>query len=424
MPISDNYKARLYPRLETIAEHFGTPFHIYDERGIRETVLNLQSKFDYATFQEYYAVKALPNPQILKILYGEGLGFDCSSIPELILARQTGASGERIFFTSNNTTPEEFEVALADGGCILNLDDISLIDKMPKMPELICFRYNPGEKRKGNSIIGNPVESKFGLAHDQLEEAYRLAKEKGANRFGIHAMIVSNERDYQAFVQTCFMLLELVEKLNKSLNIQIEFINLGGGLGIPYHPEDKPLDLSTLAAAIQRSLIYFERLNKYMPRIYMESARYITGSHGVLVTRAINHKDTYRRYIGVDANMSSLMRPGLYGAYHHIDVFGKDSSERDVIVDVVGALCENNDKFAVQRALPPIDDGDLLIIHDTGAHGHAMGFNYNGRLRPQELLLRNNGTVERIRRAETIEDYFATLNFEPKMLNISTTHTT
>ena len=421
MPISDNFKARLYPRLESIAAHFGTPFHIYDERGIRETILTMQAAFHYATFQEYFAVKALPNPHILKILHSEGAGFDCSSIPELMLARQVGASGAHIFFTSNNTTPEEFEFALADGGCILNLDDISLIDKIPNMPEMICFRYNPGEKRKGNTIIGNPVEAKFGVAHDQLEDAYRRAKEKGAKRFGIHAMIVSNERDYQAFVQTSFMLLELVEKLNQKLDIQIEFINLGGGLGIPYRPEDKPLDLKVMAAAIQRSLIYFERVNKYKPRIYMESGRFMTGAHGVLVTKAINHKNTYRHYIGVDASMSALMRPGMYGAYHHIDVLGKENSEHNVVVDVVGALCENNDKFAVQRSLPPIAEGDLLIIHDTGAHGHAMGFNYNGRLRPQELLLRRDGTVERIRRAETVEDYFATLNFEPLTLTVDAT---
>jgi diaminopimelate decarboxylase len=419
MPISENFKARLYPRLETIAEHFGTPFHLYDERGIRETVLKLQSAFSYAVFQEYFAVKALPNPHIMKILKDEGAGFDCSSIPELRLARQVGASDQHIFFTSNNTSPAEFEAAFADGGCVLNLDDISLIDKVPQMPDMICFRYNPGEKRQGNSIIGNPIEAKFGVAHHQLEDAYRKAKEKGAKRFGIHAMIVSNERDYQAFVQTSFMLLELVEKINKSLDIQIEFINLGGGLGIPYHPDDEPLDLKRMAAAIERSLVYFQRLNKYKPRVYMESGRYITGPHGVLVTRALNQKDTYRRYIGVDANMSALMRPGMYGAYHHIDVLGKESSEKNVVVDVVGALCENNDKFAIQRSLPLITDGDLLIIQDTGAHGLSMGFNYNGRLRPQELLLRSNGTVERIRRAETIEDYFATLTFESKVLSVS-----
>jgi diaminopimelate decarboxylase len=419
MPISENFKARLYPRLETIADYFGTPFHLYDERGIRETVLNLQSAFSYAVFQEYFAVKALPNPHIMKILKEEGAGFDCSSIPELMLARQVGTSGQHIFFTSNNTSPAEFEAALADGGCILNLDDISLLDKVPQMPEMICFRYNPGEKRQGNSIIGNPIEAKFGVAHHQLEEAYRKAKEKGAKRFGIHAMIVSNERDYQAFVQTSFMLLELVEQINKSLDIQIEFINLGGGLGIPYRPDDEPLDLKRMAAAIERSLVYFQRLNKYKPRVYMESGRYITGPHGVLVTRALNQKDTYRRYIGVDANMSALMRPGMYGAYHHIDVLGKESTDKNVVVDVVGALCENNDKFAIQRSLPPISDGDLLIIHDTGAHGLSMGFNYNGRLRPQELLLRSNGTVERIRRAETIEDYFATLTLEPQVLSIN-----
>ncbi|MCI0712637.1 MAG: diaminopimelate decarboxylase [Chloroflexi bacterium] len=421
MPISADFKGRLYPHLEAIAAHFGTPFHVYDEAGIRQTAGQLKTAFHAVEFREFFAVKALPNLTIMRILHDEGFGFDCSSIPELILAREIGAQPDDILFTSNNTSAEEFAAALAYGGCILNLDDISLIDKVPDMPDLISFRYNPGSQSSGNSIIGNPIEAKFGLAHEQIVDAYRMARERGATRFGLHAMIVSNERDYQAFVQTTFILLELVERIADKLNIQFEFINIGGGLGIPYHPDDKPLDLKTMAAAIQRSFAYFTRMHQYGPKLFMEAGRYITGPHGVLVTRAINSKDIYRRYIGVDASMSALMRPAIYNAYHHIAVLGKESGEDDVVVDVVGSLCENNDKFAIQRALPPIEDGDLLIIHDSGAHGHAMGFNYNGRLRPQELLLRSDGTVERIRRAETIEDYFATLDFESKTLPIGKT---
>lgn len=412
MPMSKAFQQRLFPSLEAIAAHFGTPFHIYDEQGIRETGERLKQVFSCAAgFQEYFAVKALPNPHILSIIHSMGFGFDCSSVPELVLSRQVGARGEAIMFTSNNTTPDEFRVAFDDGGCILNLDDISLLGKLPVVPQLLSFRYNPGTRRTGNAIIGNPVEAKFGISHDQLLDAYRAARDLGVKRFGLHTMLVSNERDYRYMAQTAHMLLDLVDWLSAELNIAFEFVNIGGGLGIPYRPEDSLLDLDALAAEICSR---FQQDGS--PRLYMESGRYLTGAHGVLVTRAINRKETYRTYIGVDANMSSLMRPGMYGAYHHIDVLGKTSGETEV-VDVVGALCENNDKFAVQRALPRVTDGDLLIIHDTGAHGHAMGFNYNGRLRPQELLLRADGTVERIRRAETLDDYFATLSFTPDQFN-------
>ena len=416
MPISPEYKARLYPVLPDIAEHFGTPFHIYDERGIRHAMQRLTGAFDGLNFREFYAVKSLPNPSILSILKAEGgtaCGFDCSSVSELILARTVGTQADEIMFTSNNTSQREFEAALGHGGCILNLDDISLIDKVPHMPELICFRYNPGERRTGNAIIGNPAEAKFGVSHEQIAAAYRRAQVRGAKRFGLHTMIVSNERDYRSMVTTAAMLLDLVETLSSVLNASFDFINIGGGLGIPYHPEQFPLDLDALSAELHTLLMDFEAHHGWRPALYMESGRYVTGPHGVLVTRVINHKDTYRKYIGVDANMSALMRPGMYGAYHHIDVVGKVETMPSETVDVVGALCENNDKFAVQRQLPRIEDGDLLVIQDTGAHGHSMGFNYNGRLRPQELLLRDDGRVERIRRAEKLEDYFATLNFKP-----------
>jgi diaminopimelate decarboxylase len=412
MPLSADLQARLYPRLPEIAAHFGTPFHIYDEAGIRATVRSLQAAFAATNgFREYFAVKALPNPRILEILFELGCGFDCSSIAELQLARQAGARGADIMFTSNNTAPEEFAAAAAEGGCILNLDDISLIDKVPAMPELICLRYNPGPARDGNEIIGNPVEAKYGVAHHQLLDAYRKAQARGARRFGLHTMLASNERDYRYMVHTVQMLLEVVEWVGRELDICFEFINMGGGLGIPYRPEDSAFDLAALGRETSALLAAFAQRHGYVPQLAMESGRYVTGPHGALVTRAINRKDTYRSFIGVDACMSSLMRPGMYGAYHHIDVLGKTPGVGDAPVDVVGSLCENNDKFAIQRPLPAIVDGDLLVIHDTGAHGIAMGFNYNGKLRPQELLLREDGGVELIRRAETLGDYFATLQF-------------
>jgi diaminopimelate decarboxylase len=409
MPLHDDFKVRLYPLLPELAAHFGTPFHIYDEAGIRATGEKLIRAFAGAPgFREYFAVKALPNPHILRIMHDIGFGFDCSSIPELILSRSVGARGDSIMFTSNNTSVEEFTAALGEGGCILNLDDISLLDKLPSRPSLICFRYNPGERRTGNAIIGNPVEAKFGVAHDQLLEAYRRAHDQGIHRFGLHTMLVSNERDYHYMVQTAHMLLELTDWIGQELGIRFEFVNIGGGLGIPYRPEDGSLDLEALGREIGELFGTFE----VAPRLYMESGRYITGPHGALVTRVINRKETYRTYIGVDANMSSLMRPGMYGAYHHIEVLNKQ--DKLETVDVVGALCENNDKFAVGRLLPHTEPGDLLVIHDTGAHGHAMGFNYNGRLRPKELLLCADGEVRLIRRAETVEDYFRTLEFEPQ----------
>ena len=412
MPISDDYRSRLYPHLAAITEHFGTPFHIYDEAGIRQTVRDLFAAFGDFDFREYFAVKALPNPRILHILHEEGCGFDCSSIPELALARRVGAAGESIMFTSNNTTRGEFEAALADGGCILNLDDIDLTDKAPQMPELVSFRLNPGSDA-GNAIIGRPDESKFGVPRERIIEAYRRAQARGVKRFGLHMMIVSNERDATRHLASIKGLCEVALELRDKLGISVEFINIGGGLGIPYRPEETPLDVRMLADGIGE---LWDVTGLAGTKLFTEAGRYVTGPHGALVTRVINRKESYRRYIGVDACMSALMRPGIYGAYHHIEVVGKTPGGGEPVVDVVGSLCENNDKFAVQRALPPAADGDLLVIHDTGAHGHSMGFNYNGRLRPQELLLRGDGAVELIRRAETIDDYLATLTFDEKTL--------
>lgn len=416
MPQSRNYQERLAPVLKDIANHYGTPFHIYDEAGIRETGRKLMDAFKgIEGFREYFAVKALPNPSIMAIMQDMGFGFDCSSIPELVLARRTGAKGDDLMFTSNNTSQEDFFAAERDGGSILNLDDITLIDKVPHMPELICFRYNPGPRRTGNAIIGNPVEAKYGVSFEQLIDAYRKAKERGAVRFGMHTMLASNERNHSYMVETSRMILDMVSMVSSALGIRFEFVNIGGGLGIPYRPEDQQLDIESMGREITELFNDFKLKNGYAPRLFLESGRYITGPHGVLVTRAINRKDIYRSYVGVDACMSSLMRPGIYGAYHHITVLGKENAPHNTVVDVVGSLCENNDKFAVQRPLPHIEDGDLVLIHDTGAHGHAMGFNYNAKMRPKELLLQDDSCVALIRREETMDDYFATLNFQQDM---------
>jgi diaminopimelate decarboxylase len=417
--MSQSFKTRLFPVLEKVINHYGTPFHIYDEMGIRQTGENLKKAFaGIDCFREYYAVKALPNPKILSIMQDIGFGFDCSSIAELRLSRQIGGRGEDIMFTSNNTSELDFIEAAKDGGSILNLDDLNLLAKVPVMPELISFRYNPGAKRTGNEIIGNPTEAKYGVSDDQIIDAYRQAKSLGVQRFGIHTMLASNELNYEYMVQTSRMLLELIADISAELDITFAFINIGGGLGIPYEPGIAQLDIGTMASQITELFKSFREQYGYEPALYMESGRFMTGPHGVLVTTAINRKDIYRTYVGVDASMSCLMRPGMYGAYHHIDVLDKNDALETEIVDVVGSLCENNDKFAIQRMLPKIEDGDILIIQDTGAHGSAMGFNYNGNLRPKELLLTVDGKVELIRRAEQVEDYFATLDFVPDLMEL------
>ncbi|MEM9950140.1 MAG: diaminopimelate decarboxylase [Chloroflexota bacterium] len=413
MPISDDYRQRLYPHLSKITETFGTPFHIYDEIGIRQTTKRIFNIFSDFNFKEYYAVKALPNPHILTILREEGCGFDCSSIPELILAHAIGASGDDIMFTSNNTSRHEFELALAKGSAIINLDDVHFLDVLSTLPDLISFRVNFGTDM-GNTIIGKPTEAKFGIPQERIVKAYRQAKQRGIIRFGLHTMVVSNECDYQVHLQSVERLCQIAIQLKSELGITLEFINIGGGLGIPYHPDETPLDLDAFGSGIHQ---LWQKHNLQDVALKMESGRYVTAPHGVLVTKIINRKESYRTCLGVDANMSALMRPAMYGAYHHIDVVSRSVSALTEVVDVVGALCENNDKFAIQRELPKSTVGDLIIIHDTGAHGHAMGFNYNGRLRPQELLLRADGTVERIRRAETLEDYFATLKFDALTLS-------
>lgn len=417
--MSPDFKNRLFPELKKITDHYHTPFHIYDEAGIRETGRCLKEAFaKIDTFKEYYAVKALPNPRILEIMQSMDFGFDCSSITELQLCRKLGVRGEDIMLTSNNTSQEVFIEAEKEGECILNLDDISLIDKVPNIPELISFRYNPGARRTGNDIIGNPLEAKYGVSHEQIIGAYRTVKEKGATRFGIHTMVASNELNYEYMVQTAQMLLDLITEISDELNIEFEFINIGGGLGIPYQPGIPALDIGRMGKEITALFHRFKDQYGYSPALFMESGRFITGPHGALVVTAINRKEIYRTYVGVDASMSALMRPALYGAYHHIDVLDKEKSIEMETVDIVGSLCENNDKFGVQRDLPPVVDGDILIIHDTGAHGHSMGFTYNGNLRPKELLLTADNSVELIRREERSDDYFATLQFDPDSLTL------
>lgn len=403
-------------QLKRIIEQYPTPFHIYDEAAIRAKARELLQAFSWAPdFKEYFAVKATPNPHILKLLQEEGLGADCSSLPELLLAEKSGLQGEEIMFTSNDTPALDFR--LADRlGAIINLDDITHIAYLEKhvgLPELLFFRYNPGPLRSGgNAIIGHPEESKYGLTRQQLLEAYKIARDKGVQRFGLHTMVISNELDPNFFIETANMLFDLVVQIYRTLNIRIETVNFGGGIGIPYRLEEKEVDLAYLSNGIRRA--YQDKIvpNGLHPlKLTMESGRMITGPYGYLVTTVLHKKDTYKNYVGLDACMADLMRPGMYGAYHHITVAGKENYPPDHLYDITGSLCENNDKFAIDRQLPPIEIDDILIIHDTGAHGHAMGFNYNGKLRPAELLLQTDGSIKMIRRAETIEDYFATLDF-------------
>lgn len=403
-------------KIAAIAERFGTPFHLYDEVGMRAMARRLQAAFAWAPgFREHYAVKALPNPHILELLHDEGLGADCSSMAELLLAEAVGMRGEEICFTSNDTPPEEFRKA-RELGAIINLDDITHVEFLEQaagLPELLSFRYNPGAQREGgNSIIGKPEEAKYGMTRQQVFDAAELAKAKGVKRFGLHTMIVSNELQADYLVGTATMMFELAVELKERLGIAVEFINLGGGIGLAYRPEEAEIDIEAMGEGIHAEYRrIMEPAGLGSVRLSMESGRAMTGPYGVLVARAIHTKDTYRKYIGLDACMANLMRPALYGSYHHITVLGKQGQPADRVYDVVGSLCENNDKFAIGRELPEIVPGDLVVLHDTGAHGSAMGFNYNGKLRCQELLLTADGDVRLIRRGETLADLFATLDY-------------
>ncbi|MCQ6963593.1 diaminopimelate decarboxylase family protein [Methanolobus chelungpuianus] len=400
---------------EIITEH-PTPFHLYDKKGILSNAKDLKESFSVVHgFKEFFAVKALPNPYIMKILRKEGFGADCSSMAELLLAEKAGIVGEDIMFSSNDTPAEEF-IKARELGAIINLDDISHIDFLERtagLPELVCCRYNPGPLKEGNAIIGNPQEAKYGFTREQLFEGYRMMKEKGVRRFGLHTMVASNELNPEYFVETAKILFDLIVELSRELDIRFEFVNLGGGIGIPYRPEQQRVSYDAIATGVQKAYDEKIRANGLHPlRIYLECGRVITGPYGYLVTTVRHLKHIYKDYVGTDASMANLMRPGIYGAYHHITVLGKEKEAATHMYDVTGSLCENNDKFAIDRKLPEVERGDVLVIHDTGAHGYAMGFNYNGKLRSAEILLNEDGSFIQIRRAETVDDYFATLDFE------------
>jgi len=403
-------------QLEKITEQYPTPFHIYDEKGIREYARKFNRTFSWNPgFKEYYAIKSAPNPFLMKIMREEGFGIDCSSFAELVIAEQLGMSGDEIMFTSNDTPAYEYQKAI-DLGAIINLDDISHIEYLEKnvgLPQLVCFRYNPGSLKDGNTIIGHPEEAKYGFTREQLFEGYQMLKDKGVKRFGLHTMVASNELDAAYFVETAQILFDLIVEIKQKVGITIEFANLGGGIGIPYRPTDQPVDLDFMSQGIKKLFQEKIEANGLTPlRIYFESGRAMTGPFGFLVSKVLHIKKTYKQYAGLDSSMANLMRPALYGSYHHITVIGKEYEPQDQVYDVTGSLCENNDKFAINRPLPKMEQGDLVVIHDTGAHGHAMGFNYNGKLRSAELLLRENGEVVQIRRAETLKDYFGTLDLE------------
>lgn len=410
--------------LKKIIEKYPTPFHLYDEQAIRSNVRRLFRAFSWApSFREHFAVKATPNPSLLRLLHEEGVGADCSSLAELMLSEMAGIKGESIMLTSNDTPADEFQKAVSLGA-IINLDDITHIEYLEKnagFPKVLSFRYNPGPSlASGNAIIGTPEEAKYGLTKEQLFEAYRICKDKGVKRFGLHTMVISNELNPDSFIATAEMMFSLAVEIHQKLGIKLEFVNFGGGVGIPYHPEEDAVDLEYVGEGIRKAYDRIVVTGGIAPlAIAMELGRSITGPYGYLVTTALHRKNTYKNYIGLDACMANLMRPALYGAYHHITVLGKEHLPADHIYDITGSLCENNDKFAINRNLPEIEIGDILVIHDAGAHGHAMGFNYNGKLRSAELLLKPNGEVEMIRRAETIDDYFATLNFNNPAMNLA-----
>jgi diaminopimelate decarboxylase len=401
--------------LKAITEKYPTPFHLYDELGMREYARKFVKAFSWNPgFKEYYAIKSAPNPFLMKILREEGFGIDCSSMAELVLAEKVGMRGEEIMFTSNDTPAYEYQKAI-ELGAIINLDDfghIKYLEEQVGLPELVCFRYNPGALKEGNAIIGHPEEAKYGFTREQLFEGYKILRDKGIKRFGIHTMVASNELNPDYFVETAHILFELIVELYQTLGIRFEFANLGGGIGIPYKPDQQAVDLDKMSEGIQAGYNQYIVANSLDPlKIYFESGRAITGPFGFLVCKVLHIKNTYKKYAGLDASMANLMRPALYGSYHHISVLGRDENPSKFMYDVTGSLCENNDKFAINRVLPKMEPGDLVVIHDTGAHGHAMGFNYNGKLRSAELLRRENGEVVVIRRAETLDDYFATLNF-------------
>lgn len=406
-------------QLDEITAKFPTPYHLYDEKGIRDNAKAVKEAFAWNKgYREYFAVKACPNPTLIQIMKEYGCGCDCSSMTELMLSKAMGCKGADIMFSSNATPAEEYQYA-AKLGAIINLDDITHIDFLEKaigyIPETISCRYNPGGLFKiSNDIMDNPGDAKYGMTTEQLFEAFKILKAKGAKKFGIHAFLASNTVTNEYYPMLAKVLFEVAVKLEKETGADIEFINLSGGVGIPYKPDQEPNDIRVIGEGVRK--VYEEVL---VPAgmgdvtLYTEMGRFMTGPYGCLVTKAIHEKHTYKEYIGCDACAVNLMRPAMYGAYHHITVMGKEDQPCDHKYDITGSLCENNDKFAIDRMLPKIDMGDYLVIHDTGAHGYAMGYNYNGKLKSAEILLKEDGSFEMIRRAETPRDYFATLDCFP-----------
>lgn len=406
-------------KLEEIIQSIPTPFHLYDEKGIRENAQAMKEAFSWNKgFREYFAVKATPNPFLISILNEYGCGCDCSSMTELMMAKALGCTGELTMFSSNETPPEEFKYAY-DMGAIINLDDITHIDVFEKtvgtFPKTMSCRFNPGGIFKiSNDIMDNPGDSKYGMTEEQLFEAFRILKSKGVENFGIHAFLASNTVTNDYYPMLAKILFELAVRLEKETGAKVAFINLSGGIGIPYRPEQEKNDIHAIGQGVKKA--YEEVL---VPAgmgdvaIYTELGRFMMGPYGCLVTKAVHEKHIHKEYIGTDACAVNLMRPAMYGAYHHITVAGKEDAPCDHMYDVVGSLCENNDKFAIDRMLPEIEMGDLLIIHDTGAHGFAMGYNYNGKLKSAEVLLKEDGSFQLIRRAETPRDYYATFDQFP-----------
>ena len=400
--------------LEAIVSNYPTPFHIYDEAGIRANVKRLQEAFAWNEgFREYFAVKALPNPVIMKLLFDSGCGMDCSSLTELMLSRAIGVTGHDVMFSSNDTPANEFELA-SEMKVLINLDDITHIDFLAAnggIPKTVCLRFNPGgEFLLGNTIMGNPGEAKYGMTREQLSEAVKKLQSLGAVEFGLHAFLVSNTTDDDYYPALAKKLFKTAVELNEETGANFTFVNLSGGIGIPYRPYEKETDIRYIGEEVKLQYDRIVAPSKIKLRIFTELGRYITGPFGYLVTRAIHKKETHKKYIGVDACACNLMRPAMYGAYHHITVMGKECDPLTNVYDVVGSLCENNDKFAIDRPLPKTEPGDLLVIHDTGAHGFSMGYNYNGKLRSAEVLLKPDGSAELIRRAEMPQDYFSTLD--------------
>lgn len=398
------------------ASVYPTPFYIYDEEGIKENVNNLYKAFAWNKgYCEYFAVKATPTPGIIRLLKSLGCGTDCASLTEVMLSERCGVTGKKIMFTSNETRPEEYLSAIKAGG-IINFDDITQIDRLLEcspLPETVCCRYNPGEFQMSNDIMGHLYDSKFGMTKAQLFDAFSSLRDKGAKHFGIHAMLASCCLDEGYYAALSHELFTLVLEIREKLGITVEFIDLAGGIGIPYRPEEKRVNIFNIGESVRKEYDSILTPAGIELEIYTEMARFITGPYGYLVTKVIGTKDIYRKYIGVDATACDLMRPAIYGAYHHVTVLGKEHAPNEITADVVGSLCENNDKFAVSRELPAVEIGDYLAIQDAGAHGRSMGYNYNGKLRCGELLMHADGTVTQIRRRETPEDIFATFDIDP-----------